>query len=279
MTNKYNIEGDIDFFSELYKSLDFEDDNNDENKCLITNQNLTDRFVKLKCGHSFNYLPLLQDIKNHKVKFNNMEGTHTKLKNDELRCPYCRKKQNELLPYYEDLYPEKINGVNCLLPFLETNNIWKYKPYGSIEGVCQFVSNGPLMPCCPSIFVYNLEDGKTYCYEHKKIMTKQILYDIALKKKEALKQAKIKEKEALKQAKIKEKEALKQAKIKEKEALWVKTVVGLFSENNELIENNEIIGCTEILKYGENKGNKCNKSIFENNLCKRHFSKLNKETI
>ena len=67
MNKKYKVEGDIDFFSELYKSLDQDENNNDDdNKCLITNETLTDRFVKLNCGHSFNYLPLLYDIKNHK---------------------------------------------------------------------------------------------------------------------------------------------------------------------------------------------------------------------
>ena len=118
MDKKYKIEGNIDFFSELYKSLDEDDANEDDNRCLITNEPLTDRYVKLKCGHSFNYLPLLNDIKNHKEKFNHLEGSHTKLKQDEIRCPYCRSRQTEVLPYYEDLYPSKIHGVNCIIPFL-----------------------------------------------------------------------------------------------------------------------------------------------------------------
>ena len=46
---KYIVEGGIDFFAELYKSLDDEENNNkteeDNNKCLITNQLLTDKFV------------------------------------------------------------------------------------------------------------------------------------------------------------------------------------------------------------------------------------------
>ena len=58
MDKKYKIEGNIDFFSELYKSLDEDDSTGeDENTCLITNEPLTDRYVKMKCGHSFNYLP------------------------------------------------------------------------------------------------------------------------------------------------------------------------------------------------------------------------------
>ena len=33
----------------------------------------------MECGHKFNYLPLFNDIKNHKQKFNGMEGTSSKL--------------------------------------------------------------------------------------------------------------------------------------------------------------------------------------------------------
>ena len=113
---KYIVEGGIDFFAELYKSLDDDEDNNkteeDNNKCLITNQPLTDMFVELSCGHKFNYLPLYNDVLNHKKKFNNMEGNATRLKQNELRCPYCRKRSTDLLPYYEDLNLPKVAGVN-----------------------------------------------------------------------------------------------------------------------------------------------------------------------
>ena len=104
---KYNIEGNIDFFSELYKSLDDEDNNHkvesDNNLCLISNQLLVDKFVELNCGHKFNYIPLYNDIYNHKKKFNNMEGNGSLLKMNEIRCPYCRKKQVGVLPYYDNV--------------------------------------------------------------------------------------------------------------------------------------------------------------------------------
>ena len=111
------MEGDIDFFAELYKSLDDDDNKNkteedDDNICLITKKQLTDKFVKMDCGHKFNYIPLYYDILNHKKKFNNMEGTTTRLKQNEIRCPYCRKRSVGLLPHYEDLNLAKISGVN-----------------------------------------------------------------------------------------------------------------------------------------------------------------------
>ena len=70
---KYVVEGGIDFFAELYKSLDDEENNHktdeDNNICLITNKPLTDKFVEMNCGHKFNYLPLYNDLLNHKNKF------------------------------------------------------------------------------------------------------------------------------------------------------------------------------------------------------------------
>jgi DNA-directed RNA polymerase subunit RPC12/RpoP len=110
----------LDFFLELYKSLDVEENQNkvesDNNLCLITNQLLIDKFVELSCGHKFNYIPLYNDIYNHKKKFNNMESSAGSLKTDEIRCPYCRNKQNGLLPYYENMGIEKTHGVNYIDP-------------------------------------------------------------------------------------------------------------------------------------------------------------------
>ena len=82
---KYSIEGEIDFYAELNslsndvnidKDAGDSDANNtcnainENNICLITGDKLTDHSVELKCGHKFNYIPLYNDIKNHKLKFN-----------------------------------------------------------------------------------------------------------------------------------------------------------------------------------------------------------------
>ena len=123
--DKYIIEGGFDFYEELYKSLDIEETNEkteeDNNLCLITNQHLTDNFVQLNCGHKFNYGPLFLDLKNHKQKFNGMEGSSSKLATDEIRCPYCRTKQKGVLPYYEELGFPKINGVNDINLYSDGN--------------------------------------------------------------------------------------------------------------------------------------------------------------
>jgi hypothetical protein len=66
---KYNVENNIDFYKELYNSLDHAtgtNDNNEENTelCLITNVPLKDNFVKLKCGHKFNYEAIFSHFEN-----------------------------------------------------------------------------------------------------------------------------------------------------------------------------------------------------------------------
>jgi len=141
---KYNIEDGIDFYSELYKSLDVEENEHkteeDSKLCLITNQPLIENYFEMCCGHKFNYLPLYYDLKNHKLKFNGMESTSGHLKLDEIRCPYCRKKHKGVLPYYEDLGLAKINGVNDININLQTHltlhSVNSYNP-------CQFLSVNP----------------------------------------------------------------------------------------------------------------------------------------
>ena len=125
----YKIESNINFYSELYKSLDKEDADEDtdigEKKCLITNQPLTEKYIKLYCGHTFNYLPLFNDIVAHKKKFNHMELSTKILSAKQLRCPYCRNVQNELLPYYADLGIKQVHGVNFYNPDIKPDNYLK----------------------------------------------------------------------------------------------------------------------------------------------------------
>ena len=214
---KYKTEDNIDFFNELYKSLDEKEDTlkteADDDKCLITNQQLTDKFVKLNCGHKFNYIPLFNDVKNHKIKFNSLEGNGSVLKENEIRCPYCRKKQSSVLPYYEELLLEKINGVNhydasnsnvgCFLSQNGCQFTYKYK-----------FSDGTTKDYgCPLKHIYNSEDGKQYCYQHNEIIKKLLIKKQAQKIKDDAKKATL---EALNKAK-EEKQKAKEEKEKAKE--------------------------------------------------------------
>jgi len=294
---KYNIEGGLDFYSELYKSLDIEEceekTQEDENRCLITNQQLIDKHVVMDCGHKFNYIPLYNDIINHKTKFNFMEGTHSKLNINEIRCPYCRKKQNHLLPYYHEFGLAKVNGVNFYDPNLKQSHLNYNKSHK-----CEYIYPNPSYDIskpetdtnskylnnkscynygATNIFVYNkinpLEpitygDTKYYCYTHKKDMIKQYKLQQKEKEKNEKKNAKILEKEMKlleKQAvKAKEKEEKQKAKVLKKE---------LISENIVLGTSNVVIqsGCVQILKTGTNKGTPCGCKIVSENMCKRHY--------
>lgn len=103
----YSIEGNIDFYGELLNSvcettIASKDNHENENDdlCLITQQPLEENFITLDCRHKFNYLPLFNEVKRQKssvVLSNNYETTRLKL--NEIKCPYCRYIQPKLLPY------------------------------------------------------------------------------------------------------------------------------------------------------------------------------------
>ena len=302
--SKYKIEGEIDFFSELYKSLDDEDnENNNDNICLISNLPLEDNCFKIDCGHSFNYLPLYLDIKNHKQKFNGMEGNSSRLNKNEIRCPYCRKKHKGVLPYYEELGLPKIDGVN----YIDMN----YKPSTNLSSNykhCQFLTLNPNFdPNGPNIsetsdhndgnckfhiclhmgsklnFQYGIESGenygddKYYCWSHKKQMIKKYKTEISMKAKEEAKQAKLLAKEELKKQKKEEKQKAKEEK---KQEHSIENIVLGSSVITDLSGNEIILGCVETLKTGNKKGNNCKCKIFKDNVCKRHYNlKNNNEMI
>jgi hypothetical protein len=301
---KYNIEGNIDFFSELYKSLDEEDSISkteiDNNLCLITNQPLTDKFIQLNCSHKFNYIPLYYDVYNHKKKFNNMEASSNLLKVNEIRCPYCRTKQIGVLPYYPDIISDKINGVNFYEPGTET--IIHTQPKISYSfGKCEFTITTPtqnsqdntLKLVCPVTYVTKIEcDNKTYCWRHSKMINKIFEKEKKTKEKEVQKKLKQEEKQKEKQKEKEQQKKLKQEeKQKEKEQQKSKKKIPLsiidVEEENVIISSSSITiftsetqnsnsGCCQIIKTGTNKGNYCGLEILNDSLCKRHYNLKNK---
>ena len=304
--SKYKIEGCIDFFSELYKSLDIED-NSDENNdlCLITSQPLTSNFFTMDCGHKFNYIPLYLDIKNHKLKFNSMEDSSSRLNHNEIRCPYCRKKQTNLLPYYEELELSKIHGINYINPnyippisvssnykkceFLTLNpnfdasgnNIVEISEYNSKTN-CKFhkcSSLGSQINYFNGISEgENFGDEKYYCWNHKKQVVKQYKKDMKDKAIEEIKKSKLKAKEDAKNLLMAEKQKAKEEKQKEKDELKAKKQIQkikIVTENVVICPNvieEESTGCIETLRTGPNKGNKCGCKVIQDNICKRHYN-------
>lgn len=116
MSKKYCIEGNIDFYSEINSDEGNNDGINYDNICLITSEPLIDKFVTMKCGHKFNYIPLYNDLIKQKYFTNIMEENILKI--NEIRCPYCRTISTQLIPFYEnfcilkDVFVRKIIGVN-----------------------------------------------------------------------------------------------------------------------------------------------------------------------
>jgi hypothetical protein len=234
MSTKYNIEGNIDFFNELYKSLDdLNEQNDDSNLCLITNQPLVDKFVTLKCGHKFNYVALYNDLINHNTKFNSLEASNGRLSGNEIRCPYCRSKENSVLPYYEELGLKKVSGVNS--EYKDVSVIYHQKrceyliPNGNFDpssnniieiGTAKDYYNCKFYKCFhtyTSQLDDTYEDKKCYCWYHKKIVLKQYkkqASDKLKQEKQQLKEQVKKAKEEAKQKLLDEKQKVKDEKQK-----------------------------------------------------------------
>jgi hypothetical protein len=240
---KYTIEGNINFYDELYKS--FDDDNTPSNEielCQITGMPLTDRFVALECNHKFNYNAIYKEIYKQKFIFRSynfeslLPSELAKFKESKkdyfIKCPYCRSIQFTLLPYYEDMEHEKRYGINSLEKGLvDSNYIIKSTPYtytyssygytfnsGNCCKVINTIDNKEIY-CSSKMSAPVLEMNKSFCSGHIRGEVKKYKLDKIIKEKEEAKNAKIKEKEELKNAKIKEKEELMNAKIKAKEEL------------------------------------------------------------
>ena len=122
----YILPEDFDFYKELNKSIKNTDDDNFENKCLISNNELNKEYtIVLDCGHKFNYLDLFNDLQQYKCNDSNYNVN--KLYDYQMRCPYCRQIQNSILPYYPEILKNKIRGVNYPLHYSMGNNLCNYK--------------------------------------------------------------------------------------------------------------------------------------------------------
>lgn len=185
--SNYIIEDNIDFYSELHKSLDVKkdkDEDNDEDKeekkdkqdednektdsntCLISDCKLTDYFVQLECGHKFNYIPLYRDAINHKNKFNLMESSRSRVGINEIRCPYCRHIHHGVLPYHKQLKLAKIKGINTYLPI---NTSMCQFNMSNMNRCYRLIDYND--PCTKLSAKYKDIDNASYCYRHKCFMT------------------------------------------------------------------------------------------------------------
>ena len=272
-----------DFNKQLYLMLsqDHEDYNikNNEDLCLITNKPLENP-IELVCGHKFNYESIFNEVVKQKKKYNHLEVT--RLKNNQIKCPYCRTIQNGLLPYKEGF--EKIRFVNypealCLLPD-KCNYIFAS---GKKKG----------MKCAKGC-------SGEYCNTHKKIMEKREQKKLLKQEKNLEKQAKQEKKNLEKEHKkllkqnVKLKKELKTKQkniITEIQNIKIKTppddpMIKLIDKMLDDVKSMKLTNvenkvsniktllptCSYVFKRGKNKGMHCMcKKIHQDGLCKMHY--------
>ena len=135
-------------------------ESNQEKICLISQVPIIEniREITLPCGHTFDYVNLYNEIKNqkyyfYKVEYNNM-GTKC------IKCPYCRKVHDGILPFHEIDKVERIKWINqpnsSMLPIHKCG--WVYQS-GKNKG----------KQCTCSANMYKIG---AYCEKHYKIMKK-----------------------------------------------------------------------------------------------------------
>lgn len=78
-------------------------------KCLISDELLDTNYITLECKHKFNYLELYNEIVEQKTK---KLLDNSKLKLNEIKCPYCRAITKNILPYFKYYNTKIIKGVN-----------------------------------------------------------------------------------------------------------------------------------------------------------------------
>ncbi len=273
----YNIEGDVDFYAMLNEVVEDDCIIDDKKTCLITNMPLDDTRIALLCGHVFNYEPLFNDIVNHKKKFNTMES-YGRLGAGQIRCPYCRGRQSQLLPYIENEKYPKIHGVN-------------YYDEHNVANRCDW---GPSCTISGHQVKYSSILTKSLCYWHTQMGMKDLLIKKKLEMKKAKEDAKIAKLQAKEDAKIAKLQAKEDAKAAKEDAKAAKlqakedAKIAKLQDKNVKINvdkcaNNPIIttdvntvissGCQWVMVSGKNKGNLCGSKIKENNCCSRHMNK------
>ena len=148
--------------------------------CLLTKEALNDIHVTLNCGHKFNYIPLYKEVVIQKTSAGIMttNGFYNSctLRLNEMKCPYCRRVQDKLLPFfnYDDI--KRLRGVNgpeslCMkarmCEHIETSNKRKKKnTKKEMSDSCE----------CNAIHVVN---GVHYCKKHYEEQEKQTQNDFA----------------------------------------------------------------------------------------------------
>jgi hypothetical protein len=130
MHPKYAIAGGIDFYEELKTPLTATVDDIEIKECLLSKMQLTYGHITLPCSHTFNFLPLYNEILSQKTNPAILKNIyHIKLNKNHIRCPYCREIHADvLLPYI--VGDRRVIGVNgpsalCMIPPFKCQHVTK----------------------------------------------------------------------------------------------------------------------------------------------------------
>ena len=246
---KYNIEGGVNFYDELNKSLkDDKDDKDEMMECLITCMPLTENHVTLECNHKFNYIALYKEIVKQKLVYKTY-SQHTlnakdmqKIREVKLdyfiRCPYCRNIQFDILPYYPEMtLPERygINSTDINLINLEQCKSKYYYGHDDFTFImfgvefkkgqcCKVIGNSMEINdivCCHQYVSKISGTELLYCRNHYKKGLKEHLLEVKTQQKEADMKLKQEKKQEKKEADLKLKQEKKEAELEAKNIIRI----------------------------------------------------------
>jgi hypothetical protein len=232
MVNNVAIEGGLSFYALLDNDEDETEDEETEDvkeHCLITFQPLTRDYVRLPCGHAFNYVPLFYDLREYKSNYTDKEEDNAP-HIDELRCPHCRTIHSNVLPYYPHLMFPKIHGVNWVFPMCEYithTYLEKVRCYHVGKPVSFYCHNkyqnpdfrdfiGQKCACLYHIRSFWSDFMNIQRSEAKELKKKMVTEAKELKKKEAMDAMILKKKEAKEAKELKKKDVAEAKALKKK---------------------------------------------------------------
>ena len=157
------IEDNIDFYKQLHE-IDSEDEHDDEDLCLLTKMPLDQNKIVLPCNHSFNLYPLYKEVCKQKLGSSALEIS--RLRHDQMKCPYCRRKYNFVLPRL--LINKKMkyhSGVNSPEKICMKSKSPKFCSYHFKSGINKNVQ-------CRELGYYT-EYG-CYCMKHQSSVSKKM---------------------------------------------------------------------------------------------------------
>jgi hypothetical protein len=146
--------------------------------CLLTKEVLNDIHVTLNCGHKFNYISLYKEVVIQKTSAGmttNGYYNSCTLRLNEMKCPYCRRVQDKLLPFFNYDDVKRLRGVNgpeslCMkariCEHIETAIIKRKNSKKKLSDSCE----------CNAIHLVN---GVYYCKKHYEQQQQQMQNDSA----------------------------------------------------------------------------------------------------